>query len=69
MAAKKKAATPLTEVLEQEGTAILDDLLSTGIKPRDDAAKEYGKGLIKNLVGQLLDPGTKVQKGITKTIF
>lgn len=66
--AKKDAATPLNEVLEQDAPAILDDLLSTGIKPRDDAAKEYGKDLIKNLVGQLMDPGMKVEKGVTKTI-
>ncbi|MCA9752826.1 MAG: type VI secretion system contractile sheath large subunit [Gemmatimonadetes bacterium] len=68
MAGKKQAVTPLDQVLEQEGGAILDDLISTGIKPRDDAAKEQGKDLIRTLVGQLMDPGMKVQKGVTKTI-
>ncbi len=39
-----------------------------GIKPRDPAAKEQGQALIKNLVEQLLDPGTVVAKGVTRTI-
>ena len=38
------------------------DLISTGIKPRDEAARDFGKGLVKNLVEQLLDllEGTRV---------
>ena len=68
MAEKKAKATPLKELLEQDGGSILDDMMSTGIKPRDDAGKERGQLLIKNLVEQLLDPGMKVQKSVTKTI-
>jgi type VI secretion system protein ImpC len=68
MADAKKAAIPVDQLVEQEGTAILDDLIATGIKPRDDAAKERGTLLIRNLVTQLLDPTMKVQKGVTKTI-
>ncbi|GJM43393.1 MAG: type VI secretion protein EvpB [Gemmatimonadota bacterium] len=68
MADKKAKATPLEELLEQDGGTILEDLIGTGIKPRDDSAKERGHQLIKNLVEQLLDPGMKVQKGVTKTI-
>ncbi len=69
MAKEKGAkATPIEELVTQDGTSILEDLLSTGIKARDDSAKEYGQSLIKNLVEQLLDPGMKVQKGVTKTI-
>jgi type VI secretion system protein ImpC len=67
MAGKKKA-TPITELIEQDGATILDDLISTGIKPRDDAGKRRGEALIKNLVTQLLDPGMTVQKGVTRTI-
>ena len=68
--AKEKAAraTPINELVEQEGTAILDDLLTTGIKARDESSREHGQTLIRNLVQQLLDPGMKVQKGVTKTI-
>lgn len=69
MAQKKAKATPLEEILEQDGGSILDDMMSTGIKPRDDAGKERGQLLIKNLVEQLLDPGMKVQKSVTKTIL
>lgn len=68
--AKEKAAraTPINELVEQEGTAILDDLLTTGIKARDESSREHGQTLIRNLVQQLLDPGMKIQKGVTKTI-
>ena len=58
----------LSEVIELEGGDILAEMLQTGIKPRDDASKEYGQDLIKNLVEQLLDPGTMVAKNITVTI-
>jgi hypothetical protein len=39
--AKEKAAkaTPINELVEQEGGAILDDLLTTGIKARDDSRR------------------------------
>ena len=66
--ADAKKAMPVEKLIEQDGATILDDLLATGIKPRDDAAKERGTSLIKNLVSQLLDPTMKVQKGVTKTI-
>ena len=66
--AEAKKVTPLDQLVEQEGGTILDDMIATGIKPRDDAAKERGTLLIKNLVEQLLDPTMKVQKGVTKTI-
>lgn len=66
--AKKRKDKPLKEVLELEGGDILSEMLETGIKPRDDAAKEYGQDLIKTLVEQLLDPGTVVAKNVTQTI-
>ena len=68
MAQKKAKATPIEELIEQDGQSILDDLLTTGIKPRDDNAKVRGTALIKNLVQQLMDPGMKVQKGVSRTI-
>ncbi len=66
--AKKKANTPLNEVLELDGAGILGEMLESGIKPRDDAAKEYGQGLIKTLVEQLLDPSLVTAKNVTTTI-
>lgn len=66
--ADAKKAVPVDQLIEQDAGTILDDLLATGIKPRDDAAKERGTLLIRNLVDQLLDPTMKVQKGVTKTI-
>jgi type VI secretion system protein ImpC len=66
--AQKKKATPVSELITQDGQSILEDLLETGIKPRDPAAKEQGQAMIKNLVEQLLDPGTVVAKGVTRTI-
>ncbi|MEQ8768302.1 MAG: type VI secretion system contractile sheath large subunit [Planctomycetota bacterium] len=59
---------PVTELVEQEGQTILDDLLSSGIKATEDTARERGQSLIKNLVAQLLDPTMVVAKGVTQTI-
>ncbi len=66
--AKKSKPTPVNELATREGSAILDDILSTGIKPRDESARAYGEELIKNLVQQLLDPSLVTAKGVTKTI-
>jgi len=68
MAEAKKKPTAVEELITQDGQSILDDLINTGIKPRDDAAADFGKGLVKNLVEQLLDPGAVVAKNVTKTI-
>ncbi|MBN2171915.1 MAG: type VI secretion system contractile sheath large subunit [Candidatus Krumholzibacteriota bacterium] len=69
MAKKKESqAKPLKELLTEDGAGILEEMLTTGIKPRDEAARDYGQGLIKNLVQQLLDPGMVVAKGVTQTI-
>ena len=68
MAERKKKQATIKELLEQDGGAILDEMLATGIKPRDEASKEYGQSLLKNLVEQLLDPGMVVAKGVTRTI-
>ncbi len=59
---------PVKELVTLDGGSILDEMLKTGIKPRDEASREYGETLIKTLVGQLLDPGTVVAKGVTRTI-
>jgi type VI secretion system protein ImpC len=66
--AKKKKARPVEELTTLEGGDLLAEMLETGIKPRDEAAREHGQTLLKNLVEQLLDPGTVVAKGVTRTI-
>lgn len=66
--AKKKADKPLSEVLELDGQGILGEMLESGIKPRDESAAEYGQGLIKTLVEQLLDPSLVRAKNVTATI-
>src|SRR5512135_1928185 len=66
--AKRAKPIPVKELETLDGTSILDEMLKTGIKPRDEAAREYGESLLKTLVGQLLDPGTVVAKGVTRTI-
>jgi type VI secretion system protein ImpC len=69
MAESKKAKPkPLKDVVELDGSGILDEMLATGIKPRDEAGRTYGQELIKNLVEQLLDPGMVTAKGVTRTV-
>ena len=68
MAERKKKPVSIKELMEQDGGAILDEMLATGIRPRDEASRDYGQTLLKNLVEQLLDPGMVVAKGVTKTI-
>jgi type VI secretion system protein ImpC len=68
MAERKKKPVSIKELMEQDGGAILDEMLATGIRPRDESSREYGQTLLKNLVEQLLDPGMVVAKGVTKTI-
>lgn len=66
--AEKKQQRKVEELLELEGQEILDDMISTGIKPRDEAGRAHGEAMLRNLVAQLVDPGTVVAKDATKTI-
>ncbi len=68
MAGEKAKPMPVTELVEQEGQTILDDLLSSGIRATEEPARERGQALIKNLVEQLLDPTMVTAKGVTRTI-
>jgi type VI secretion system protein ImpC len=68
MMAQKKKAKPVEELTELESGDLLSEMLDTGIKPRDEAARTHGQELLKNLVEQLLDPGMVVAKGVTKTV-
>ncbi|MDY0108322.1 MAG: type VI secretion system contractile sheath large subunit [Candidatus Krumholzibacteria bacterium] len=66
--AEKKKMHKVHELVELEGADILEDMLATGIKPRDDAAREHGQAMLRDLVAQLMDPGTVVAKDASKTI-
>ncbi|MBK8167240.1 MAG: type VI secretion system contractile sheath large subunit [bacterium] len=65
---KKAKPKPVNEVVGLDGAGILEEMLETGIKSRDEAGRAYGQDLIKTLVEQLLDPGTVVAKGVTRTV-
>ena len=68
MAAKKKKLKDIEEVVALEGGDLLDEIISTGIKPKGDDQTQHGKDLIENFVAQLIDPTTKVDKNVVKTI-
>lgn len=68
MAAKKQKLKDVSEVVELEGADLLDEILSTGIKAKDDKQKEHGRELIQNLIEQLIDPAIVVDKNVIKMI-
>ena len=67
--AEKNKQHKVEELLELDGADILEDLIATGIKPRDEAAREHGQAMLRDLVAQLMDPGTVVAKDASKTIL
>jgi type VI secretion system protein ImpC len=67
MAAKAKAVK-IAELEELDAGGVLDQMLSTGIKPRGEAATERAQDLVKTFVGELLDPSMVVDKGFTRTV-
>ena len=70
MAAAKEGVKPVKvqELETLEAADLLSQMIDTGVKPRDDAARERAQDLIKNYVEQLLDPGTVVDKNVVRTI-
>src|SRR5262245_17360932 len=70
MAAANESVKPVKvqELETLEPAALLSQMIDTGVKPRDDAARERAQDLIKNYVEQLLDPGTVVDKNVVRTI-
>jgi len=70
MAAANESVKPVKvqELEALEPAALLSQMIDTGVKPRDDAARERAQDLIKNYVEQLLDPGTVVDKNVVRTI-
>jgi len=51
-----------------DGQELLAQMVDTGIKPRGDDARERAEDLVRNFVAELLDPGTVVAKGVTRTL-
>ncbi len=49
-------------------STLLDSILSEGMRLRDDSSRDWGKDLLKEFVGQLLDPKMMVAKDTEKTI-
>jgi len=65
--AKQKVA--VKELDQLEAPDLLDQMIDTGIKPRGgDAGRERAQEILKNFVGELLDPGMVIGKGVMKTI-
>ena len=48
--------------------SLLDAILSKGIRARDEDTRDWGRGLLKEFVSQLLDPKMVVAKDTAKTI-
>src|SRR4051812_46483040 len=63
--AKSEAAPAKTTT--EEG-ALLDTILSKGMRARDDEARDRGRDLLKEFVAQLLDPSMVMAKDTEKTI-
>ncbi len=61
-------ALPIEKLLEEEGDTVLEQIIDTGIRARDEESRGHAQGLLKALVDQLIDPGRVVQPGVTRTI-
>jgi len=68
MAEKQTEAQAAVTESTQAETGLLDNILSQGLRARDEDARQWGKDLIKEFVAQLLDPNVVVAKGTEKTI-
>jgi type VI secretion system protein ImpC len=68
MATEDLKAVRVQELEELASDDLLTQLIETGVRPRDDAGRERAQDLIKNFVGQILDPGTVRDKSVVRTI-
>jgi type VI secretion system protein ImpC len=66
----KEAVKPVQvhELETLEPVNLLDQIIETGIKPRDDEARERARTLVDGFVRELLDPGMVVDKNVVRTI-
>ncbi|HEX4128842.1 MAG TPA: type VI secretion system contractile sheath large subunit [Pirellulales bacterium] len=68
MSAQEEAKTQAATTTTTTDTSLLDTILKQGMRARDDDALQRGKDLLKEFVGQLLDPSMVVAKDTEKTI-
>ncbi len=68
MAKTQQSQVPVEKLAELDARSLLDEIVSTGIRPRDEAGRERATDLVQTLVQQLLEPGRIVKKGVTQTI-
>jgi type VI secretion system protein ImpC len=65
---QKGSEVAVQELPALDGSALLDQMITTGIKPASDQARDRAEDLLRTFVGELIDPGTVTQKGVTQTI-
>lgn len=68
MAKAAESQLSVEKVTELDAQSMLDQIIDTGIKPRDDAGRGRAADLIQTIVDQLSMPGLVVKKGVTETI-
>jgi len=68
MSQAKGKQMPVDQVVQQDGAGILDQIISTGIRPRDDQAKDRATQLVQALVSQLAEPGKVAKPGVIRAI-
>ena len=64
----KAKQVKVAELEELESDDLLAQMIDTGIKPKGEDQRDRAQDLIKNFVSTILDPGTTVDKNVTKTI-
>jgi type VI secretion system protein ImpC len=68
MAKASASQLSVEKVTELDGPSLLEQIVDTGIRPRDDAGRDRATALVQTLVDQLMTPGAVVAKGVTETI-
>lgn len=68
MAKASESQVPVEQLGELDSQSLLDQIVDTGIRPRDDAGRERATDLVRAFVDQLVAPGQVVAKGVTETI-
>jgi type VI secretion system protein ImpC len=68
MAKALEKAVPVEQLGELDSQGLLDQIVETGIRPRDDTGRARARDLVQTLVDQLVTPGMVVAKGVTETI-
>lgn len=69
MSAEEQAQAQAAASTTEAESGLLDSILSQGFRARDEESKTRAKDLLKEFVGQLLQPNMTVQKDTEKTIM